>query len=130
MALLLGIIGWFIVDLVLEVLGEGLLEVTRVLNEEEAARPVAIAWFVILGLALGAASTLVAGERIIQQGPFLGVSLVVVPALLGAFMETWGRARSSREHHISHLATWYGGASMGLGLAAGRLGVMILLKSL
>ena len=42
MALLLGIIGWFIVDLVLEVLGEGLLEVTRVLNEEEAARPVAI----------------------------------------------------------------------------------------
>jgi hypothetical protein len=129
MIFLLSIIGWFIVDLVLEVAGEGLLELTRVLNEEEAARPVAIAWFVVLGLALGAASTMVAGERVIQEGPFLGVSLVVVPALLGGSMEACGRLRSAREHRISHLATWYGGASMGLGLAAGRLGVMLVLNS-
>jgi hypothetical protein len=129
MGFLLGIIGWFIVDLVLEVIGEGLLELTRVLNEEEAARPVAIAWFVVLGLALGGASTLLAGERVIQQGPFLGVSLVVVPALLGTLMESWGHLRSSREHRISHLATWYGGASMGFGLAAGRLSLMLLLKT-
>jgi hypothetical protein len=127
---LLGIIGWFIVDLVIEIVGEGLLELTRALNEEEAVRPVAIAWFVILGLGLGAASTLVAAERVIRQGPFLGVSLVVVPALLGAVMEAWGRLRSSREHRISHLATWYGGASMGLGLAAGRLGLLLLIKGL
>src|ERR1051325_8292439 len=104
MGLLLGIIAWLIVDLVLEVEGEGLLEVTRVLNEEEAAQPTAIGGFVVIGLALGAASTLVAGDRVIQRGPFLGVSLVVVPALLGTLMDLWGRWRSSREHRISHLA--------------------------
>jgi hypothetical protein len=38
MVFLFSIIGWFIVDLVLEVVGEGVLELTRVLNEEEAAR--------------------------------------------------------------------------------------------
>ncbi len=127
MSFLFGVIAWFVVDLVLEVIGEGFLELTRVLNEEEAARPVAIAWFVAIGLALGAGSTLVAAGRVIQRGPFLGVSLLVVPAALGVFMEAWGRLRSSREHRISHLATWYGGASMGFGLAAGRLGAMLLL---
>ena len=130
MAFVLGLIGWFVVDLVLEFVGEGLLELTRVLNEEEALLPVAIAWFVIVGLGLGAASILIAAERVIRQGPFLGVSLVVAPALLGVFMEAWGRFWTSREHRISHLATWYGGASMGLGLAAGRLGIMLLIKGL
>lgn len=128
MGSILGIVGWFLVDLVLEVVGEGLLEVTRILDEEEAARPLALGWFALAGLAFSAASILVAGERVIQSGSFLGVSLVVVPALLGALMEAWGRGRSSREHRISHLATWYGGASMGFGLAAGRLAAMLLLN--
>jgi hypothetical protein len=50
--------------------------------------------------------------------------------LLGAFMEWWGRLRSARTHRISHLATWYGGASAGIALAAGRLGAMLLLEAL
>lgn len=126
MTFLLGLVFWFVVDLVLEIAGEGVFELTRVLDEEEAARPVAIGWFIILGLVLGGTSVLLVGERVIQGGKFLGVSLVVVPTLLGATMHSCGRLRSSREHRISHLATWYGGASMGFGLAAGRLGAMLL----
>jgi hypothetical protein len=128
--LLLAGLAWFVVDIVLELAGETLLGLTHLLDEDEAARPVAIAWFAIIGLAAGAASTLVAGERVIQRGPFLGVSLIVAPILLGAVMEWWGRLRASREHRISHLATWYGGGSMALGLAAGRLGALLLLKTL
>lgn len=125
MALLL----WFLLDVVLEIAGEAILELTRLLNEEEAARPLAIVWFLVIGLLLGAASTLVVGWRVLQAGPFLGVSLVVAPALLGGVMEVYGALRS-RKHAISHLATWYGGASMGLGLAGGRLGALLLMKAL
>ena len=130
MGLLLELLLWFILDIALEIVGEIILSLTRVLNEEEAAWPVAIVWFIVIGLVLGAGSTFIATERVLQKGPFLGVTLVVVPALLGAVMETWGRVRTSRNHTISHLATWYGGASMGLGLAGGRLGVLMLMKAL
>lgn len=125
----MGLLLWFLLDLMLGIVGEGILEFTRVLNEDEAARPLAIIWFIAIGLVLGAASTLVADGRVWHEGLFLGVSLLIVPALLGGVMEVWGRLRS-RNHAISHLATWYGGASMGLGLAGGRLGLLLLLKAL
>src|SRR5947209_3426222 len=124
----MGLLLWFLVDVVLEIAGEAILELTRVLNEEEAAKPLAIVWFIVIGLLLGAAWTLVAGTRVLHGGPFLGTSLVVVPALLGAGMELWGQFRS-RTHAISHLATWYGGSSMGLGLAGGRLGALLFLRA-
>ena len=56
MGLLLWLL-WLLLDLVVEIVGEGIFELTRVLNEEESARPVAIVWFIIIGSALGAAST-------------------------------------------------------------------------
>jgi len=127
MGLLLWLL-WLLLDLVVEIVSEGILELTRVLNEAESPKPVAIVWFIIVGSALGAASALLAGWRILDPGPFLGVSLLAVPAFLGGVMEVCGRLRS-RQHAISHLATWYGGASMGLGLASGRLGALFLLKA-
>jgi hypothetical protein len=80
-----------------------ILGLTQFLNEDEAARPLAILWFIVIGLALGAASTLVVDWRILREGPFLGVSLLVVPALLGAVMSVCGWLRSP-SRAISHLA--------------------------
>jgi hypothetical protein len=118
----------FLLDCVLEIAREVILGLTHALNEDDAAWPLAILWFIMIGLALGAASTLVADGRLLREGPFPGVSLLVVPVLLGAVMTVWGSLRS-RSAAISHLATWYGGASMGVGLAGGRLCAMLLLKA-
>jgi hypothetical protein len=49
------------------------------------------------------------------------VSLLLVPAALAGIMEAWGHFRQGRTKNVSHLATWYGGAALGLGVAAGRL---------
>jgi hypothetical protein len=39
-------------------------------------------------------------------------------------LELWGTLLGRRGRSTSHLATWYGGSSMGFGLAAGRLAMM------
>jgi hypothetical protein len=123
------LVAWFLLDLAIEILGEILLGFTHLMSQQDMPRPVAVAWFLALGTGLGAASTLVFGTRLMPPGPFLGVSLLLVPILLGATMEYVGRARASEAHAVSHLASWYGGGAMGLGLASGRLGMLLLLKT-
>ena len=45
------------------------------------------------------------------------MSLLILPAVLAVCMAIFGWARGTAR---SHLASWYGGAAFGLGLAAGR----------
>ncbi len=80
---------------------------------------------VMAGLALGLASGWAAPERLIPAGYFKGTSVVFVPVLIGFAMHQWGRMRVRRGARTSAIATWYGGALFGFGLAVGRL---ILLK--
>ena len=108
-------------DLVVEVVLEAFFSLFRALDEDEGAWPLAVLLFLAVGFLVGGVTGFVFPQRMLAQGPFLGVSLLLVPALLGAFMELWGAFLGRRGRHTSHLATWYGGASMGLGLAAGRL---------
>ena len=70
---------------------------------------------------LGALTVIVAPERWFAPPAFPGMSLVVLPLTLGAVMEGWGRLRDRGQKNVSHLGTWYGGAALGFGLAAGRL---------
>jgi hypothetical protein len=77
-------------------------------------------WLLFWGFLFGALSALLVSGRILRPGPVPGLSLVVLPVLLGAAMQVWG-VMGSRKGRTSHLASWSGGASMGLGLAAGRL---------
>jgi hypothetical protein len=117
----------FLVDLAVEVLGELGLERTRAFDSERSSRAAAVLAFIVIGCGFGAFTTWVLPERVLRPGPFRGVSLIVVPALLGCAMHVFGRLRESRDEDTSHLATWYGGAAMGLGLSGGRLGALILL---
>jgi hypothetical protein len=58
----------------------------------------------------------------ILPAPLLpGMSLLLVPAVLGGAMQMWGVSRKRRGFAASSLATWYGGAAVGFALAAGRL---------
>src|SRR5260370_42247717 len=72
-------------------------------------------------LAIGLCSTLVARNRVLPALPRSGLSLILIPAALGIAMHLWGRLRVRLGWKLSYLATWYGGAIIGLGYAIGRL---------
>jgi hypothetical protein len=109
---------WIVVYLVAAIVGEFVFAVTDTVNKERELKPAAVVWFVLLGLAAGVASAAAVSFRLLPPAPFPGLSIIALPVLLGAFMWSCGATRKGRS---SHLATWYGGAALGLGLAAGRL---------
>jgi hypothetical protein len=111
-------------NVLVEIGFEWIFERFDFLDEGESGRTRAVVFFMVVGAAVGAATVLVRPERVLRAGPFGGVSLLVVPALLGGFMELWGALLGRRGRSTSHLATWYGGSAMGFGLAAGRLAMM------
>ena len=109
---------WIVVYFVAALVGEFVFEVTDTVNRDHELKPVAVVWFVLLGLAAGVVSAGAMSFRLLPPAPLPGLSIIAVPVLLGAFMWSCG---SLKKGHSSHLATFYGGAALGLGLAAGRL---------
>src|SRR4051812_30793481 len=109
---------WIVVYVTAPLAGEFVFEVTDTLNKDRELKPAATLWFVLLGLAFGVASAAAVSFRLLPPAPLPGISIIAVPVLLGAFMWSYGAVKKG---HSSHLATWYGGAALGLGLAAGRL---------
>jgi hypothetical protein len=76
----------------------------------------------LLALLLGLLSSVAARHRILPSPSRPGLSLILVPLILALVMHIWGRTTGSATRaKPSYLATWYGGAVMGIGLAAGRL---------
>jgi hypothetical protein len=116
---------WLVLEIVVEIFGtiivEIVLEVTHALDEDRGARWVAVAWLLGCGAVVGVLTVIVAPERLLANGLLPGLSLLLTPAILAGVMEWWGRAREGRNRSVSHLATWYGGAALGLGLSVGRL---------
>ena len=123
------LLGFLIGDIILGtvfVVAEFVLEVTRSLNQDKRATPIAIIAFVVLGLLIGGLSASIISWRVVPSGESVGISLIVTPILFAGLAHLGGRRRA-RHHQVSHLATWYGGAAVGLGLAAGRLGALRML---
>jgi len=120
---------WLLAQAVVEVLiaGSAAGSVAKQLERrdrptvERDRRALALFAFMLIGLIVGAISGSLVPHRILPARLFTGVSLVAVPLVLGAGME-W--ARRTRNAASSHLVTWYGGATLGLGLAVGRLLVL------
>ena len=109
---------WIVVYLVAATVGEFVCEVTDTVNKDRELKPAAVGWFGLLGFGSGVASAAAVSFRLLPPAPFPGLSIIATPVLLGAFMWWFGAVKKG---HTSHLATWYGGAALGLGLAAGRL---------
>lgn len=121
---MLGVLLSFLFDVVVEIVLEGIFGLVRGLDEDEGAWPLAVLLFVTVGACVGAATACAFPDRVLRPGPVVGVSLLVVPVALGGFMELWGAFITRRGRNTSHLATWYGGAAMGFGLALGRLAIV------
>ena len=111
-------IGWLILCAIASVFGEWLLEMTEIINRDKELKGISIVWFSLIGLTVGAASAALISVRVVSNPPFPGISLAITPAVLAALMAWIGGVRRGQG---THLATWYGGASLGLGLALGRL---------
>lgn len=124
------LLAWVLFNIVFEFFGEFVLEFTNNLSQEDTPAPLAVSWFSIVGLAIGVTSVIVAATRVIKPGLFVGISVLVLPLLLGVLMEWWGWRRARMGRAISHLASWYGGGSLGLGLAVGRLGALAAIHGL
>ena len=111
-----------LIDLLLQVLGEALIDVgvQRVRREPGGTRPMlaALGW-----LAFGAVAGLVSGWLVpyrVTSWTFAPVwSLIVAPLVIGAALHGFGVWRRRRGHTTSQLATFYGGAvcAFGYGLA-------------
>jgi hypothetical protein len=113
-------------DIVVGLFGGTFLWMTRQLNQDKHAKPVVIGWFVFIGSVLGGISAAFVGWRITPETRLFGISLIVTPLALGALAHFVGRLRTGRQP-LSHIATWYGGVAVGIGLAAGRLGALRLM---
>ena len=116
---------WLLLSIVFDMVGivvlEMFLAITHALDEDRTAKGLAALWLALIGLIVGVVTVVMAPERLLARGPFPGVSLLAIPTILGASMTVWGQFRGHRGKNVSHLGTWYGGAALGLGLAAGRL---------
>lgn len=119
---------WFIAELLIDFGFSALLELgfekgsKYTPEQEELAFSLFV--FLVVGVFFGLLTAVLVPWRILPPGPFKGVSLVVLPLFLGASLDVLGQLRKEK---ASHLATWYGGGVLGLGLAAGRLAVLLTL---
>lgn len=119
-----------ILDAIIAVFFWGFAALVETVQGERVSGPIAGTWLFLGGAAVGASSAYILGERVLPPGPFLGVSLIATPLLLGTLMEVTGRYQDRRGWHRSYLATWWGGALFGLGSAVGRLGSLGYLDAL
>lgn len=126
----MGFLLWFLFDVVFSSVLELLFEITKSFDSDRELRTAAVVWFVLLGFGGGLLTGVVAPSRFLEPGPVPGLSLVVVPFALGVVMQVWGALSARRESEASHLASWYGGAALGLGLAVGRFVVLAFLRDL
>jgi hypothetical protein len=112
---------WMFPDVVLAVLLFVVVALAEGLSLEPLSRTSALVWMTLGGLLAGCAFGAALPQRLLPHGPAVGASLIAVPVLLGAFMEAFGRRDVRHRGSASYLATWYGGGTLGLGLAAGRI---------
>ena len=118
------LLSWYWPELILFALFWAVYVLAGTFGSEEMPGAVAVTWIAVGGFVAGAAAALGIPRRILPPVAFMGVSLLVAPAILGGAMELVGRRDARGRRPPSHLATWYGGATFGLGIALGRLGIM------
>jgi hypothetical protein len=76
--------------------------------------------FLILGSAIGGMWVWISPNRLVDPGPFRGLSLIVSPLIAGSAMHLFGEFRRSRGHSPTNLASFLGGACLAFAIAAVR----------
>jgi hypothetical protein len=116
---------WIWIELILEIVASIVFEVvlafTHALDKDKGDRGSAAFLLSVTGVFYGA--LVLSPIRLpLKFSPV--VSLFALPVFVGLAMLCWGQVRTKRGKSLSHLGTWYGGAALGAGLAAGRVVVL------
>jgi hypothetical protein len=116
---LLEVIFEIIAEAVFEIMGDLVWNSLR--NEldkrEGTGHVLAALGFILLGSVAGMASAAIIPDRLTPVVLMPGLSLLLAPLGTGTVMHLYGRWRQERGHDISNLATFWGGATMALGMA-------------
>ena len=120
---------FLLLQVLIDLLGQVVLEILWELGSatykamyERPNRNIVVAslGYLLVGVALGAASLFVWPARVFEPGPIPGLSLILSPLGAGLAMHAWGEYRRSRGHVTTSLATFPGGAAFALGTALVR----------
>ena len=122
-------------ELFLELFLEGAFEVALVFGGESLAATVrkrrevdplsARFGYLLIGLTLGAISGFLFPNRLFRsQIPAL-LTLLVNPLMSGWSASYYGKIRRAMGHQTTHLATFYGGVALALGVSVGRVCVVL-----
>lgn len=93
----------------------------RALESQTGRRGVAALSLALFGIVLGALTVVVVPEPLFRPLPIPGASAIALPLVLGLGMHGLGKTGRARGRRMSDVATSYGGAGLGFGLALGRL---------
>ena len=123
MSVILDVIFELLAEIVLQIVGQALFEIglesVRSASRRMPAMPAAIG-LAVLGGAGGAVSAWIVPHHLMSWTIAPVLNFLVAPALVGAFLHWFGMWRRRRGHSPTHLATFYGGASVAFGSAVAR----------
>jgi hypothetical protein len=121
LAILLQLFVEFILQLVLDVLGEIVLGIVkRSFGRPDRSYGIAVIGLFLSGCIVGALSLLIRSERFFRSGPIPGLSLIASPLLVGLAMRLWGNYRREKERPTTKITTFGGGAALAFGFALVR----------
>jgi hypothetical protein len=81
--------------------------------------------YLLIGLSLGAISGFVFPNRLFRSVLPALLTLVVNPLLAGWSASYYGKIRRAMGHPTTHLATFFGGAALALGVSVARVCVVL-----
>ena len=96
-------------------------------KQKAVPAPIAYMGYLMLGSALGALSGVALPYRFSHDDGLSILGVVANAVLGGALMHFYGNHRRRHGKTTTHLATFWGGAWFAFGIAAGRLGMVVVL---
>jgi hypothetical protein len=122
---LLGALGEVFLEVVLQVLFEGLIEVAWEALAGSKRKTAVSPWLsgialLMVGAAAGGVSAVVFPQRLTGIPRVPGLSLILAPLVTGTAMQGFGNWRRSRGRKPSRLASFWGGAAFAFGMALVR----------
>ncbi len=117
--IIFGFLGEFLFQFIAEVVMEKLYETFRhaFKPHKEASKKRALIGYFMLGGCLGVLSFWLYPKRIIPIQGIPGLSMLIVPLLVGSAMSRWGKYQTRKGATISNLATFDGGVSFAFGIS-------------
>jgi hypothetical protein len=121
LAILLQLLGEFILQLVIDALGEIIWSIAkRLLGRPDRSYSLSVIVLFLSGCLVAALSLVIWPECFFRPGAIPGLSLIASPLLAGLVMRLYGNYRRENNRLTTKIATFGGGAALAFGFALVR----------